>query len=93
MRTPIDGNDIALRLRSHHTEGVTSSDRFHLRNEAAKEIDSLRAERDALKEALHEVVCGWHDIDARIRYVEVQVDKEEMRRIYEMLGLAAPVFK
>jgi hypothetical protein len=35
-------DDIAIRLRSHETEGVTASDRYHLRNEAAAEIDSLR---------------------------------------------------
>lgn len=40
--------DIAIRLRSHETEGVTASDRYHLRNEAAAEIDRLR---EAVEEA------------------------------------------
>ena len=53
----------------------------------------MKRERDALKEALHEAVCGWHDIDFRIRYVEVQIDKDEMRHIYSLLGKPGPKFK
>ena len=46
-----------------------------------------------LGNALHEVVGGWNDIDPRIRYVETQVDKDEMRHIYKLLGLSEPKFK
>jgi hypothetical protein len=53
----------------------------------------MKKERDALKAALAEAVCGWHDIDKRIRYVEVQIDKDEMRHIHHLLGLPAPEFK
>lgn len=55
--------DIALRLRSHETEGVTASDRYHLRNEAAAEIDRLRAEIAALKNppCKHPHRTGWTD--------------------------------
>lgn len=56
-------------------------------------VKELAEERNQLREALHEVVCGWHDIDFRIRYVEVQVDKDEMRNIYRLLGKPEPKFK
>jgi hypothetical protein len=56
MSKALDCTDIAIRLRSHETEGVTSSDRYHLRNEAAAEIDRLRAELTEAKDA----VARWY---------------------------------
>lgn len=38
------------RLRDHENEGVTGSDRFHLRNGAADAIERLERGRDALAE-------------------------------------------
>ena len=63
------------------------------RDETSKIIGQAADEIDRLREALHECVCGWHDVDARIRYVEVQIDKDEMRRIYGILGMPEPKFK
>jgi len=40
--------DIVVRLRDHMSDGVTSSDRFHLRNDAADEIERLRKDIDLL---------------------------------------------
>ena len=42
--TTIDYDALEKRLRDHENEGVTSSDRFYLRNEAADAIRDLRAE-------------------------------------------------
>jgi hypothetical protein len=56
-------------------------------------VTELAEERNKLRDALEEVVCGWHDIDKRIRYVEVQIDKDEIRRIHRFLGKAPPEFK
>ena len=47
MKNELDA--LEKRLRDHENEGVTGSDRFHLRNEAADAIRDLRAERDALQ--------------------------------------------
>ena len=44
--------DIVERLRDHINEGVTASDRFSLRNDAADEIESLRAQVEHLR---HEI--------------------------------------
>lgn len=40
-----DQPDIVMRLRDFENEGLTSSDRFHLRNDAAKAIESLRIQK------------------------------------------------
>ena len=46
---------LIAKLRDHENEGVTGSDRFHLRNEAADALSALREERDRLRKAWQEV--------------------------------------
>ena len=43
---------LIAKLRDHENEGVTGSDRFHLRNEAADALSALREERDRLRAAI-----------------------------------------
>lgn len=47
-----DESDIAIRLRCHETEGVTASDRYHLREEAALWIEKLERENLQLQHDL-----------------------------------------
>lgn len=60
--------DIAAKLRDFENEGITSSDRFHLRNDAADEIERLRAalkpfvEIDPIDYGEVEYICGSHDL-------------------------------
>jgi hypothetical protein len=57
--------------------------------------DVLKITRYArhLAETLMDCIGGWHDIDPRIKYVEVQLDKDELRRIHRLLGVPEPKFK
>jgi hypothetical protein len=66
----IDPDQPALvaRLRDHENEGVTSSDRFHLRNEAADRIEALEAAlRDMVRLYDDDWPTGWERVvrDAR----------------------------
>jgi len=57
MTTPTD--DVVQRLRDHENEGVTHSDRYALREEAADTIEALTAElsrKDAAIEAVKPLV-------------------------------------
>jgi len=59
-------SDIVDRLRDFENEGVTSSDLFHLRNEAAAEIEQLRA---------------LHDVDMKIVTGRNEALEEELVRL------------
>lgn len=53
----VNDNDIDIieRLLGFESHGITSSDRFHLRNDAAGEISRLRAQLDIARTALLKV--------------------------------------
>ena len=52
----------------------------------------LERENAALRDALADCVAGWDDIDSRIDYVEVQLDKDQVRFIHRLLGKPEPTF-
>jgi hypothetical protein len=57
-------DDILKQLQDFDNYGITASDRYHLRKEAYDEIKRLRAERDAMREALEFYANeeNWDDV-------------------------------
>jgi hypothetical protein len=52
-------DELIQRLRDHENEGVTASDRFHLREEAAQAIERLKHIEDKARQT-GSVPYGWY---------------------------------